>query len=505
MSRLAADNAVSTVGDQAERRALARASALGGLVLGGLAVAVPRLVALDVYSGHYDEGVWSESVLLLARGHWPYREVFNPQGPLFLVGLLPAYLLGGGTQAALRAGVAVYALVGALGIWLLSRRLAPGAAVPAALALLLLAASPGHLRNSRLVLAEVPAVSLATLAVALAAWYWARPRPALLVVASLALAASLAVKPLTLAAALPVALLVALPWRRQPARALFTLAFAGGLTLAAALLCALPFGLDLVLAQSVRFHAEARAAQGWDLAENLRTAADALSGEGVGLYALAAMGLLQGWRRERALAGVLGLWALAATVLLLPYAPLYPRHFLALLPPLLVLAAAGLGWTVAEAGMVISARRPPGLLSLAGCAAILLWLLGLPAVLGADQATLSWVEAASKGRELAVANRLAALTRPDEVILTDQQSMAFWAARAVPVELADTFYGRISSGAINSAMAIAAAERERPRLVLLWNGRLGGLKRFRAWVEANYDLLEDFGNGKALYARRERP
>src|SRR5581483_8784384 len=166
------------------------------------------------------------------------------------------------------------------GLWLLTRALAGRAWMPSLLALALFAVSPSSLRNSRLVLAEVPSVGLAMLAVGLAAQYHASRRSPWLVAAGVALGLSLAVKPLTAATAVPIALLAfSAWWPPRWIRGGLALAVVGAVAALVALLCAAPFGLDRVYGQSVQFHVQVQAAQSLDVTKNLGTAMDTLMDE----------------------------------------------------------------------------------------------------------------------------------------------------------------------------------------------------------------------------------
>ncbi|MGH9031846.1 MAG: hypothetical protein ACRDZV_06915, partial [Acidimicrobiia bacterium] len=83
-------------------RTTTRAWRIDAVVLAVIAVAI-RLPAF-VADAHltYDDGVFGSSALLLRDGDLPFRDIFSPQGPLFLPLVWAADLLGLRTANAAR-------------------------------------------------------------------------------------------------------------------------------------------------------------------------------------------------------------------------------------------------------------------------------------------------------------------------------------------------------------------------------------------------------------------
>src|SRR5579884_1872956 len=307
------------------------------------AAALAPLLGLRLYHLHRyvlrgDEGVYLESLLLMARGYLPFRDFFCSQGPLFLPLLYPFTLLGSGVFWP-RLGVVLYTLVGLLAAAALGRRL--GGPVAGVASLVVLGLSPNLLFVSRLTLAEGPALGLATAAVWLATRAPARPW---LAGSAAMLAAALLVKPMLAPAGLAVLALALAP--RLRARAWGALAVDLALMAAVALLVlavvVAPFGIANVLDQLVAFHTEVtrveqrgRLVGGWD---NLASALPKLADEGPGLYALGTVGLLLALRARQALGLGVILWLLGTAALLWIYVPFYDRYLAFLLPPLALLA-----------------------------------------------------------------------------------------------------------------------------------------------------------------------
>ena len=87
---------------------------------------------------------------------------------------------------------------------------------------------------------------------------------------------------------------------------------------------------------------------------------------------------------------------------------------------------------------------------------------------------------------------MAALSRPDEFVLTDHPLAAFLARRPVPPWLVDTSGTRIDAGSLTSAVAIGQSERYQPTVVVTLRRRLGKLEEFNAWLSANYRLVKTY-------------
>src|SRR5215212_10712532 len=131
------------------------------------------------------------------------QEIFSSQGPLLLDMLYPWYRLFGETLGAARLATGVYSLLGIVGVYAAAR--AVGGPVGGTVAALLLTLSPTYLRNSRQALAEVPALAPAILAVAAALEYQRSGRRIWLLASGVLLGLALLIKPIVVAAVVPIA------------------------------------------------------------------------------------------------------------------------------------------------------------------------------------------------------------------------------------------------------------------------------------------------------------
>ncbi|MGQ0805813.1 MAG: hypothetical protein ACT4PI_18410, partial [Actinomycetota bacterium] len=313
------------------------------LAVGALLIRVPALVADRFLT--YDDGVFGSSALLLRDGELPFRDIFSPQGPLFLPLVWVADAVGLRTENAprllpLAAGAAVTVATYAAGRHLTTR-------AGAVLAAGLVATSGSVLWTTAPITSDGPALALATTAVTLAFGYRARPSTARAVLIGLTLGAALCIKVLVLPAALPIAVL--LLGRRRPR----DVVLAAGAAVAVGLVVTLPWGFGRVWDQYIEYHRNsARIASHAGAARKVvRTLVerDALV-VAAGIAALVAAALPR--HRDapgnetpadapplRLSAGLLGAWA-GGVVVLLVLEPAFWRPQLAEVIPALALLAA---------------------------------------------------------------------------------------------------------------------------------------------------------------------
>ena len=316
---------------------------IGALVLGATAM---RLVRVSGVSGDLDEGIRGIQLLLISAGYRPVAEIYSSQGPLLLDMLYPLYRLFGETLAGARLAVGFYSVIGILGAYWLARLVS--GPVGGATAALLLILSPNYLRNSRQALAEVPALAPAILSVGTAVAYQRTGRIGWLVLSGVLLGVALLVKPISVAAVVPVAIAAFLGSRRRFGPVFLVGAVAATVVLA----IVVATGVPAVFNQMVEYRLRSRELAGWDLRENWRVLQTNLGRDQPGFFALAlASGLVlvgaRPWRSLPLLA-----WPVATLGLLLGYSPLFPKHAVMAVPPLAIVAGVGVGlvWRALRAG-----------------------------------------------------------------------------------------------------------------------------------------------------------
>lgn len=429
---------------------------------------------LDAFSFDYDEGVYLMQARLVREGVRLYRDMPTLFPPLWFWTAAGTFALFGATVTVGRLLSLAYALVGAGSVAALGRRLGGGWGV--LLAVLLFTLSPHVLIASRSVMLDLPAVSLALLALALAVH--AGPRPAWWAGAGAVFAASLMVKPVVPATIIPLVWLALAAPRTHWPRRLGALVLGVTVPTAAIILLSTP---RLFWEQTLAIRGVMRVVFPWNPATNLLL----IWQEGLwpSLGALV-LGLAGFWmlRRDR-VAQALMLWVLATLITFVFHTPLYPHH--------LIVFPATLAPPVAGSLRLLHPftwRHP---LARAGVVAVVAVLLGLPIATG--QVAASYADDAGWNDTLAqLIDFIAKHAGTDQQVVTDYPMLAFRADRSVPPILADSSDGRITSGSLDATEAIEATARAQPPVIVPWSGRFERLPEYIRWVEDNYVIVGCF-------------
>ena len=467
---------------------------------------------LGNYNASYDSGVYLESARMMGRGFGLYRQIFDSQPPLWLLLIYVSFRMFGETAMAGQLVTATAGLITILAVMQMTSRL--GGKGGAILAGVLVTLSPLELQWSRSLNGDVPAVALASISMAFAAGYARHGRRTWLMAAALASMGAIMIK-LSGVYAVPALLLFVIArwkkaealdrWQLVPFVALDTfivIGIFGGITLFSLAW----FRPDQLWHQVVTFHWAARSVHGSiTLDDKWHTLFDLAAGERllIGATPLTVLCLLSGIEGLALLA-----WPCFTFFGLLEHHPLYDHHLVALIPALA--AAIGVGASNLRIVYPPLVRRlsiqprPARMVALTACAIVGLAILGG----GASQA---WIEAANQhalmrlsvlpSSEGRLVNLIVSQTLPDEMIVTDDQGLAFLADRDMPPGLTDTSYTRITSGYLRSHEVIEQAEQYHVRFVLLWTGRLASMPEVVHWANERFPFRTDLGNGRVLYTR----
>jgi 4-amino-4-deoxy-L-arabinose transferase-like glycosyltransferase len=500
--------------DRIERKRLVSHIPQTAPFLIGLAIAV-LVIALDTHTSPLisqkpDEGVYWQSLRAMSAGYHLYEQIFCSQPPLFLLSVYPFYQLFSATIVSARLGVVVLSLLGIPGAYLMGVALAgrPGGIA----ATVLVAITPMYLQQAHILEAEGPATAFLFLTIGAAFIWWEQPTGrrglAFATLCAVTLAMGILTKLLDVTAVVPILLLVLVYiWKilhedsRTLWRSILPIAvgvFAG--TIATVIVLA-PFlhSLDALLQQVVMFHLAAKRAMIALQSGNIDTltaffsANRALTIAAIISIPVTIMG--RDWRILPLLA-----WFLVTLILLTIQVPLWPRHAIVLIPPLIALIALSL-----KNLPLIPIRKP---ITWARAAAVLMGLLVLALVLSgirreyyryqdlqSASPTAQWMEE--------VAADLARLTTPNEWTITDVQFAAALASRDTPPWLVDTSFTRVTSGYLTIGELVHAASDPRVRAVVLSKGQfdLPPVASFRPWVQEHFSLRRTYVNGIELWTR----
>lgn len=465
----------------------------------------PRSTAPDLF----DEGQDAESLLLMSRGFWPYRDIYVSQGPIKLHLLYPFFVLFGGTLGAARLGVGLLSIVGLIGAWWSVRQMA--GAIGGLAAAFLLAASPSYLEHSRLNLSEVPSLVPCIWAIG-CALRWRRGGGERWLYAAVILGTvGVLIKPMALPVLAPIGLLMVLRRGLRLRPVLVSLAIAVGITSSLILI----MGPSDMYEQIVGYRTGAREGADWEFRKNFKQVVSNQFEDQPGLFILAGVSALlligADWRTGLALAS----WPLVTMVVLLTYVPLHPKHLAYISPALTLVAGAGLGRAARLALKGGPSGRTTRLVTV-GIAALIA-ALPLAAVHGPPKKSAAR-ETEVEDADLHVFDRdivqsVVLLSGPDDFIMTDFPYLALLANRKVPPRLVDISFGRIRAGVLGERDIVEAAQQFDTRLVLVWAQRLRRISGVPAWLEREYIHSHVFGErnvrqprgakDRAIYLRRD--
>jgi len=484
-----------------------------------------RAQHLDAFGLSNDEGAHVMWAKLAAQGHPLYEETRAVQSPLFLETIALAFRVGGISLTVGRSVMLTTYFLLALAISALAHRY--GGTIAALAALFLLAVSPLVFTFSRLVMAEIPATALAVTALALALHYIDSQKRPWLIASALCLGLSFITKALHPFIIVPIGLL----FLRQPkplAQILRHDLLWWSITITLPVVTLLFIYPPAALyEQLVQFRGQLRAAVPGSWAETsaqfmlfapthwglwLLAAfavlyegyphphplsqrergdkSDTLSKlEGVGVMFSNSLAL---WERVGVRAFPLTLiwliWLITGAAMLLWHTPLFPHHFIILLPPLILLSTR----PFTQAYHLMKQRQFPAL----QLGVILLAALNLPAMVKANQATAAIV---TGGRETDALTLLQAVSLPQNYLMGDSQLLIFMAARQTPPPMGDVALVAIKAGLQDSRRMQELTEDYHAPAVVQWSLRLPWLPDYLTWVEANYLAKRVWDNDHIIY------
>ena len=417
-----------------------------GLLLLGAALVFTRALGTRT---NYDEGVYLASLDALRRGQALGSEVYTSQPPGFYWVLRVLAAPFGSSVEGIRIGFAALALVGVAAAIALGWRLYGAAAGVAGGALV--AIGPPYPTFAPTVAADVPAVALGLVSLALLAFVLrnghARPWS---VAAGAVLALAVLTKLLAAAFAVP---FLALVLSQRVGRQVLPAAAAGAALVVGTLAIVHAGSVDAVWGAVVGDHTGAAGLGSY--AENARWIRDHLEPRTPVAWLVPAGFVAFLVSRRARQTWPLWTFVPAAALTLLLVRPLADHHLLLLSVAYAV--SAGPSLALGIAGL------RPRLLRLAASG-----LVGLFVVAGLyqEQRRLHRNDVAEPVEIVWATEALRAVTSRDDVIVSDRPIVAFRAGRAMPGPLVDTSSTRIAGGGLTAAQVIAEIERAEPAAVV---------------------------------------
>ncbi|MBE7549776.1 MAG: glycosyltransferase family 39 protein [Anaerolineales bacterium] len=501
-----------------------------------------RAQNLDAFGLSNDEGAHLMWARLAVDGYPLYSETYAVQAPLFLEAIGLAFRLAGPTiQAGRWAILPSFGLLAAALSWLAYR----SGGWPAALtAVILVSLAPLVFTFSRLAMAEVPATALAVTSVVFLFLYLDRGHKAWLLASGLTLGLSFITKMLNPFVVAPIGWLLLVRSQRSVASSQkpevssqksvisSQVVGAGGQLLLDGLLWSLGLLIPLAVVplvydpaavydQLIRFRSELRAAVPSSTAETW-TQFQLFINSHWGFWLLAFGGIMaagfraweEGWQGSRGAeeqGRVLSphrlftssllypltwlIWLLAGIVMLGWHAPLFPHHFIVLLPPLILLGAELISYEAQVIGSLsANGEQRPAIMIYS--LIIMVAALNLLTIVKANRETAAIV---TGGREAEALKLLRAVSTPDDFVMGDSQLLIFMADRRTPPPLGDVALVAIKAGRQTSERMLRLTEQVQAPAVVQWSLRLPWLPDYLAWVQSNYLARRVWDNDHIIY------
>jgi hypothetical protein len=467
---------------------------------------------VDVIGRFHDEGEYLMIVRLLHSGYRLYSEVFAVTPPLFLATICWVFKVWGLSVRVARLLIIAYAVIGALTVALIARRVRGDLAGLFAVALLLIA--PRFTYQSRIAMPDVPAASLAAVSV-LAAWLYLRSGKRFwLGAAGIIASASLLCKMISLYI-VPLLILVLLyhqynqifsKRRPESLKAWRGILLDWGTLLLSftlpILVCALVYDTRSLYQQAIIFHLQGPVLTPALISSNLGTIWRYLVRHNGDLSLLALCGVWWvGTRREQHPGFLIVTWVVMMIAQFIVQTPLLYHHMLPLLFPLAILAGTAVGETLqlfCDLAKRLERRRMVPLL--VGLVLIVIYLSDLPSLLRENQRLITYRRGAIDALEDDDAIQIIReISNNNDFIVTDAEIIAFQAGRNIPPTLGGTSHKRIDLGYLTSEQLIAITQEYNVPVVMFWSGRFERLSEYLEWMKSNYQLAGWYTTGHLIY------
>jgi 4-amino-4-deoxy-L-arabinose transferase-like glycosyltransferase len=436
------------------RRVLALELVLLGLVL----VAAGALFRHGLSApASFDEAVYLLATGALRHGQALGSEIFTAQPPGFYTLIRAGQAVFGATVSGGRDTIIALALVGLVGAYLIGRTFSGWAAGLTAAALL--AVAPPFPTFAANVSADLPSFALGLLALAFLLLALDGRAPLVFAAASGALlAASFSVKLSAVTLAVPV---LGFLWARRAyvSRRMLAALAAGFAAVALALVVGYWGGLHGIWTGAVDYHSKARGVPGLGLSlgDNAHRVLHFLDHRTpfAWLVLLAVVIWLTPLRpRLRLPLWPLVAWAVASALFLIWHHPLHDNHMVLLAVTLAVPAGITLGAAAAQLG---------GRWALV---AGLVVMLALGAGFAQEWRRDNRNAGAQPAQVLWAVRQIDRLTRPGELVVTDEPIVGVLAGRQSPGQLIDTAFLRFDSGLLTDQQVLDVIDRNHVRAVV---------------------------------------
>ncbi len=131
------------------------------------------------------------------------------------------------------------------------------------------------------------------------------------------------------------------------------------------------------------------------------------------------------------------------------------------------------------------------------------WVIrdGVGVTLGPLRNYTRFVNRPPTAEESAAMAAIVQYAEPTDLVVTDDQKLAYWAGRSSPPKMCDTSDVRIQSGYLTLNDAIK--DTQTARVVLLWRGWLDAIPGYREWLTKSGWRAVPITDSHVLYIRAD--
>lgn len=424
-----------------------------------------------------DEGIYLTTLKLIDKGNLPYIKTFLSQPPGFLLSVYPGFTASGKTLAGSRLTIAAWSVVGLVAIIFIGAEL--GNIIIGLLSAGLLFLIPVYSNQTLVLQSDMVVLAYSLLTVLALIIFTKKASISWLVTSGIFYGLAFWTKfDITL---IPVILFVLKLASKKSLKTFLTYAAVMFLTwLTVTVFLVLPFGIKEVINDSflLRLQSANQSLSFFLLFDYLKFNQVLLSV----ILGSAVLLLIKRKSLDR-ISGILPVWSISSLVFFFFYRPLFPHHLAILSVPFVLLFCF-------LVNRILENKKTIGY-------TLLLVVTGLAVYTRINLISKTPKNLLDRNRQEAV-NFIIRNTDVNDVIISDEEILNALSGRLPPPELSDVSYVRIRSGNLDYRLVGQIIKKVKPKLIVMWNGRLQLIKGFDGFLE-NYHEIAGFGKSKRIF------
>jgi 4-amino-4-deoxy-L-arabinose transferase-like glycosyltransferase len=453
----------------------------------------------------YDEGVYWQTLKAMSSGQDLYRQIFYSQPPFFIQSIYPIFKLFGQTIFAARLIIVIFSIFSLASIFILSSMITNKYA--ALLTVILLFSNIIFFKQSLVLQAEIPALSLSLISLTFFYRWWINDKSKQRILLSnlgfIFLFSAILTKIIAIASVLPILTIIGLSLMQKDDKKAITVSkirsIILGLLLALIIIALLlfPYRNDShsLIDQVINYHFAAKTNTSFMAGNNYPLLYQFLK-DNIILIFLSTLGLIVSIIKKNIFIYPIILLLLSSLVFLILQSPLFSRHLIILLPPLAVLAVSALS-------PMTNNRLCKIINYIVLIGSLFIILIFVRSHNNYIKNNLKKENSSSQVRKQMIKD-INSQVKPNELIISDNQFLISQANRSTPANLVDTSTVRIESNYLTSQELINIAQKPNVRAILFYSNRLNNPKLidFQKWIKGNFKLYHDYGNNIQLWLKQ---